>query len=103
MPYLFAVNGGWGDWKPFGDCSKTCGYGTRTRSRECDNPPESNGGLDCRGDRTETSVCFEKDCPSKEDSRLKLTPNILLITYDNRKPYRIILVCYNFCRTWGME
>ena len=81
--YLFTVHGGWGDWKPYGDCSKTCGDGTHTRTRECDDPPESNGGLDCPGESTETSVCNEKACPSKKDSRLKLTPNILPITYVN--------------------
>ena len=64
--YLFTVNGGWGDWQPYGACTKTCGAGTRIRSRKCDNPLPSNGGLDCPGDSTQTSSCTEGPCPSKE-------------------------------------
>ena len=61
---MFTVNGGWGEWEPYGACTKTCGDGTRIRSRRCDNPPPSGGGLDCPGDSTQTSSCNEGPCPS---------------------------------------
>ncbi|KAK7454681.1 hypothetical protein BaRGS_00039564, partial [Batillaria attramentaria] len=41
------VDGGWSCWTDWGPCSVTCGEGTRTRTRTCDNPPPSNGGADC--------------------------------------------------------
>lgn len=41
---LRTVNGGWGQWMDFGECSRTCGGGIRKSYRECDNPRPSNGG-----------------------------------------------------------
>ena len=73
--FLFTVNGGWGDWTPYGACSKGCGDGTHTRTRECDDPPESNGGLDCPGESTETSPCNEKACQGKWFNILYSNPN----------------------------
>ncbi|KAK6187217.1 hypothetical protein SNE40_005292 [Patella caerulea] len=57
------VNGGWGEWSDYDDCSATCGPGTKTRSRQCDNPPPSNGGDVCAGDNTETTECNLAMCP----------------------------------------
>ncbi|KAK6187216.1 hypothetical protein SNE40_005292 [Patella caerulea] len=60
---LCPVNGGWGEWLDYGDCSVTCGPGTKTRSRQCDNPPPSNDGDVCEGDNTETTECNLAICP----------------------------------------
>ena len=41
------VDGGWSEWTSLTTCSATCGGGTQTRTRECNNPPLSCGGNDC--------------------------------------------------------
>lgn len=57
------VNGGWTVW---GDCSVTCGGGTRTRT--CTNPAPANSGDDCVGDLSED--CNTQAC---EDGTPKLS------------------------------
>merc|ERR1719430_591424 len=49
-----------GDWKPWGDCSATCGGGTKTRAREVVEEPE-NGGAVCP-DLEETESCNTDQC-----------------------------------------
>ena len=39
------MNGGWGEWSGFGECTQSCGGGVRTRSRNCDSPAKSESGL----------------------------------------------------------
>ena len=55
LPYL--VDGGWGGWTPWNECSKSCGEGTRLRERRCNNPKPENEGADCAGNSTETELC----------------------------------------------
>ena len=43
------MNGGWGEWSGFGECTQSCGGGVRTRSKNCDSPVKSESGLDCVG------------------------------------------------------
>ncbi|XP_053098888.1 hemicentin-1 isoform X3 [Hemicordylus capensis] len=57
------VNGAWGSWLPWGPCSETCGKGTHTRVRLCNNPPPSFDGPDCEGPDAQMQVCSERDCP----------------------------------------
>eukprot|EP00397_Hematodinium_sp_SG-2012_P040521 GEMP01044416.1.p1 GENE.GEMP01044416.1~~GEMP01044416.1.p1 ORF type:complete len:440 (+),score=42.27 GEMP01044416.1:96-1415(+) len=57
-----AVNGGWSSWGAYGACSKTCGGGTKRRTRECTNPAPSNGGSDCSGSGTENRSCNTEAC-----------------------------------------
>ena len=67
----FAVNGGYGQWGKWSECSVTCGSkkGTRRRDRLCDSPKPANGGKDCSrlGKDTETEECKPKvsKCPGK--------------------------------------
>lgn len=56
------VNGGWSEWGEFGECSVTCGYGRKQRSRTCTNPPPSGGGVDCSGSSTDTEACNNGPC-----------------------------------------
>ncbi|XP_067653612.1 SCO-spondin-like isoform X2 [Haliotis asinina] len=58
-PCIVVVNGSFTEWTQWTNpsCSVTCGTGpsvVRVRSRSCSNPPPSNGGTTCVGDRTQT-------------------------------------------------
>ncbi|XP_053385643.1 thrombospondin-1-like [Mercenaria mercenaria] len=57
------VSGAWSAWQPWSGCSRSCGDGTRNRSRSCDNPPPLYGGPTCTGAKNETVVCKLTDCP----------------------------------------
>lgn len=56
------INGGWNVWQSWLACSQTCGTGTKTRYRTCDNPVPQYGGQSCTGDSYETSVCYGYNC-----------------------------------------
>ena len=60
---LVPINGNWGEWKPWGNCSQPCGKGQKSRSRLCDDPAPEHGGAPCTGDDKETAICEEKECP----------------------------------------
>ncbi|XP_019733957.1 A disintegrin and metalloproteinase with thrombospondin motifs 1 [Hippocampus comes] len=57
------VNGGWGVWGPWGDCSRTCGGGVQYSFRSCDNPLPKNGGKYCEGKRVQYRSCNIEACP----------------------------------------
>merc|ERR1711953_252238 len=53
------TNGGWGSWTSWSE-SSCC---TKRRSRNCDNPAPSNGGVYCSGDQDQSvSHCVVEDC-----------------------------------------
>ena len=57
---LFLVDGGFGPWSDWGDCSKPCnfdGTANQKRTRQCDSPPPSNNGADCIGEKEELKRC----------------------------------------------
>ena len=55
------MNGSWSPWSQwFPDCAYVEMGTPQTRSRECNNPPPINGGLECEGHDLE-----EVNCPSK--------------------------------------
>ena len=60
---LTAVNGGWSNWSGYTECSRSCGGGTQTRNRSCTNPSPQHGGLNCRGNSSESRPCGIKLCP----------------------------------------
>ena len=62
------VNGGWGEWSDFTDCSAECGGGFTSRERACDSPAPFDGGADCVGQDTETLACNDEPCPSNVPS-----------------------------------
>ena len=58
------VDGGWGEWRSWSSCSRSCGGGIKRTVRECDNPAPSRGGLYCTGDRVRYQSCNTGNCPS---------------------------------------
>ncbi|XP_034265503.1 hemicentin-1 isoform X1 [Pantherophis guttatus] len=60
---LCPVDGNWGPWQPWSTCSASCGAGEKIRSRLCSNPPVSNNGRPCPGDRAQISRCNIQACP----------------------------------------
>ena len=58
------VNCQWTGWT-IGECSRTCGSGIRTKTREI-KVQSSHGGETCNsGDRTTTESCNPNACPGK--------------------------------------
>ena len=64
--HLSLVDGEWGYWGEWSDCSATCGSGEKTRSRQCDSPAPMHGGADCDGDAEEIMTCDSGyECPGR--------------------------------------
>ena len=57
----FSVDGGLSQWGKWGECSQTCGNGTRSRSRSCTSPPPLNGGRECQGTTMDVSPCYNDE------------------------------------------
>ncbi|KAJ8321737.1 hypothetical protein KUTeg_000208 [Tegillarca granosa] len=57
------VNGGWSSWGGYGSCSRSCGSGTKTRYRSCNNPSPSGGGSSCSGSSSSSASCNTHSCP----------------------------------------
>ncbi|XP_044178032.1 coadhesin-like [Acropora millepora] len=58
------VDGNWGEWSPWSDCSRSCGGGNHSRTRECNNPAPANGGKQCDGPfRQRDRLCNDHECP----------------------------------------
>ena len=63
LPIAVVVDGDWGAWLEWSVCSETCGNGTKSRTRNCDNPSAQYGGQSCQGSANDTAQCFERHCP----------------------------------------
>ncbi|XP_062578222.1 mucin-like protein [Saccostrea cucullata] len=59
-------NGGLSDWSAWGACSLTCGNGTQTRTRSCNNPTQEGAGAPCTGETTEAQSCNTNICPPNQ-------------------------------------
>ncbi|GAB1601890.1 properdin-like [Argonauta hians] len=57
------VDGNWGPWYQWDQCTKSCGGGHRSRTRSCIYPPPANGGKDCIGSSVDKAECNTKPCP----------------------------------------
>ncbi len=55
-------DGNWGEWSVTSSCSASCGMGSQTRTRECDNPEPSEGGRFCAGSSTDYVECNVFPC-----------------------------------------
>uniref|UniRef100_A0A182KDD4 EGF-like domain-containing protein n=1 Tax=Anopheles christyi TaxID=43041 RepID=A0A182KDD4_9DIPT len=64
-----SVNGGWGEWTIWSNCSLPCVSefsgvrSIRHRSRACDSPAPALGGKQCVGEAYEEEPCHVKYCP----------------------------------------
>ncbi|KAL7990400.1 hypothetical protein Chor_013830 [Crotalus horridus] len=66
----YSQDGGWSSWSKFGSCSRTCGGGVRSRSRNCNRPPPAYGGRQCPGATYEYQVCNAEDCQDAQKCEL---------------------------------
>lgn len=57
------VDGAWGPWGAYSECSAKCGGGFRIRRRKCDDPAPQNSGLECNGCHMEYEMCNTHACP----------------------------------------
>lgn len=58
------VDGQFGEWSAWSECTETCETGEQTRLRVCDSPAMAHGGADCDGEDSDTQVCNEHICPT---------------------------------------
>ncbi|XP_076178913.1 A disintegrin and metalloproteinase with thrombospondin motifs 7 isoform X3 [Ptiloglossa arizonensis] len=57
------IDGGWGEWGFWSECSKTCGAGVSIVERKCDHPEPAHGGKFCIGERRRYKICNTHPCP----------------------------------------
>ncbi|XP_029429089.1 A disintegrin and metalloproteinase with thrombospondin motifs 15 [Rhinatrema bivittatum] len=66
--HKYRVDGTWGRWSPYGQCSRTCGGGVQLAKRECSNPAPANGGKFCEGLRVKYRSCGLDPCANSGKS-----------------------------------
>lgn len=62
------VDGKWGDWSEYSNCSRTCDAGVAKQTRECDHPAPAHGGTFCIGERARYKICNVEKCVKEEPS-----------------------------------
>ncbi|NWT15620.1 HMCN1 protein, partial [Vireo altiloquus] len=60
---LCPVDGNWGQWQSWSQCSASCGGGEQSRVRLCSSPAPLNHGRPCPGDSSQISKCNTQACP----------------------------------------
>ncbi|XP_029473156.1 A disintegrin and metalloproteinase with thrombospondin motifs 20 [Rhinatrema bivittatum] len=60
---LRPVDGEWGPWGPYSSCTRTCGGGIKSTTRDCNWPEPKNGGKYCVGRRMKFRSCNTEPCP----------------------------------------
>lgn len=63
QPKKHPIDGGWGPYGSWSECTATCGGGFRLRQRKCDDPAPQNGGVDCIGCSIDYEICNTQPCP----------------------------------------
>jgi len=56
------VDGEWGPWEDWSECSASCGGGFKVRIRTCNNPEPKHGGKNCTGIGEVRLGCNEEEC-----------------------------------------
>ena len=62
---FYPVDGGFGEWGDWSECSLTCGIGMQSRERKCDSPKPQNGGKPCDGTKdmyVNRKYCRKRKC-----------------------------------------
>lgn len=62
------VDGGWGNWSEYSECSRGCGGGISVQTRDCNHPQPAYGGAFCVGERSRYKVCNLEECPEDEQN-----------------------------------
>ncbi|XP_053391925.1 hemicentin-1-like isoform X2 [Mercenaria mercenaria] len=57
-----AIQGDWGGWAQWGECSVTCGIGMQARARSCNNPTQEGYGNICSGRDLDVKLCYPGLC-----------------------------------------
>ncbi|CAH1985625.1 unnamed protein product [Acanthoscelides obtectus] len=100
-----AINGGWGEWGEWTACSRTCGGGVSTTTRDCNKPVPQHNGRYCIGERKQYKMCNTEPCPEGSPSfrqvqcneKDKEKNNGQLIGWKEfyKKPEPCVLFCLN--------
>lgn len=56
------IDGHWGRWSSWSECSAKCGQGQKQRQRKCNDPVPSHGGQGCSGVASESKACEIMPC-----------------------------------------
>ncbi|KAL4235465.1 A disintegrin and metalloproteinase with thrombospondin motifs 18 [Mactra antiquata] len=59
------INGWWTEWGHWSHCTRSCGGGIKTRTRECNNPRPQYGGKTCQGEESNHKMCNLDTCKNK--------------------------------------
>ena len=101
------MDGAWGPWGNWEDCSKTCDGGLQSRTRFCDSPLPERGGSICTSSipfllsmtdngtllETDNQTCNNHNCPATT-STTTIPPKGKIIDFDFIYfPPLIIKVC----------
>ncbi|KDR11853.1 A disintegrin and metalloproteinase with thrombospondin motifs 7 [Zootermopsis nevadensis] len=96
-----AVNGQWGEWLSWSECSRTCGGGVSVSERQCDNPRPANHGRYCLGKRRRYKICNTEPCDDNSSFRAEQceaynTDDIKWTPFNDETPESVCaLVCSN--------
>lgn len=64
------IDGEWGVWSPWSECTANCEGGYRLRERKCNNPTPSKGGQYCKGNHIEYERCKEEPCGEQKKAHI---------------------------------
>ncbi|XP_052815823.1 A disintegrin and metalloproteinase with thrombospondin motifs 16-like [Mya arenaria] len=69
------IHGWWTEWGSWSACTRSCGGGIKTRTRECNNPRPQYGGKTCTGPEVIHKMCnlleCEQDVPDFREQQCK--------------------------------
>ncbi|XP_071959244.1 A disintegrin and metalloproteinase with thrombospondin motifs 18-like isoform X2 [Antedon mediterranea] len=105
------INGGWGNYGAFSECSRTCGGGVRFQERECNNPDPQYGGKFCEGPSRIYSMCNVQECLDttvdfREQQCAMYNSKPFRGFYYEWKPYLPLQrrdMCKLYCRAQGFD